>query len=141
MRKFKFAKLVRDKIVDGIVKAGNKPTWRTLSTVEYVEQLKRKVFEESKEVSQTAGDDLIKEIADIQEVIDNLLVALNISKEQLEDFQRKKNEKAGSFKNRQYIEYVETNNDSEWVNYYLSNPIKYPEITVESKTKSIENLH
>ena len=44
MRKFKFAKLVRDKIVKGIQEAGNKPVYHILSQEEYIEELKKKGF-------------------------------------------------------------------------------------------------
>lgn len=82
MIKFKFAKLVRDKIVDNI-----------------------------------------------QEIIDNLLDSLKVSKEEFKEVQNKKNEKAGSFKKKLYIEDVETGDEeTEWVKYYLSNPDQYPEI-------------
>lgn len=128
MRKFKFSKLVRDKIVEGIIAAGNKPHWRYLSDEEFTEELKKKLVEESVEIPKVQGEDLVKELADLQEVIDNLLAQLNVTKEEFLDIQNKKNTKAGSFKNKQYIEYVETKDDSEWVEYYVGSPEKYPEI-------------
>lgn len=128
MRKFKFSKLVRDEIVDGITQAGNIPHWRTLSNTEYIEELKKKILEEAKEVPLANGEDLVMELADIQEIIVNLILTLNVSKNSFKEIQKKKNEKSGSFKNRHYIEDVETKEDSEWVDYYLASPDKYPEI-------------
>jgi len=128
MRKFKFHKLVRDKIVEGIIASGNKPQYRTLSEDEFLIELKKKVIEEAVEIPRAGGEDLVKELADLQEVIDSVLNALQVSKDELSAIQKQKNEKAGSFKNKQYIEFVETT-DSEWIKYYTANPDKYPEIS------------
>lgn len=128
MRKFKFAKLVRDKIVDQIVEAGNKPNWRTMSDQEYIEELKKKLLEEAQELPAEKNDDLINELADIQEIMDKLLMALNIKSNELKAVQVKKNTKAGSFDKKLYVEDVETSDNSEWVNHYLASPEKYPEI-------------
>ncbi len=128
MRKFAFHKLVRDKIVEQILSNGNTPIWKTLSPEEYIKELKKKVAEESQEIIHAKGDEVAKELADVQELIDSLLKELHISKEEFAKIQEKKNEKAGAFKNKHYIEYVETKNTSEWVEYYLKSPDKYPEI-------------
>lgn len=128
MRKFKFGKLVRDRIVEGIISAGNKPIWKTLSSEEYLQELKKKLLEEAQEIPKTSSDDVVKELADIQEIIDNLLEVLGISKSEFTEVQKRKNEKAGSFKNHQYIDTVEAKDDSGWVDFYLSRPDKYPEI-------------
>lgn len=130
MRKFKFAKLVRDKIVDQIVSNGNKPNWRVLSDEDYIKELKNKILEEASEISKSEdSEDLVKELADVQEIVDNLLDTLKVSKKQFKEIQNKKNKKAGSFKKRLYIEYVETTDDEgEWTKYNLAHPDKYPEI-------------
>lgn len=128
MRKFKFGKLVRDNIVKGIIAVGNVPNHRKLNEDEYVQELKNKLLEETKELPTAQNTEVIGELADIQEIIDNLLIALNTSKEELKTAQEKKNNKNGSFKNRDYIEYVEAQDDSTWIEYYTQNPEKYPEI-------------
>lgn len=128
MRTFRFEKLVRDNIVEQIKQAGNKPTWKTLSHNEYLLELKKKLGEEAVEVMTAPEEEVLKELADVQELIDTLLEELHISKEELEKVREKKNEKAGAFKKKQYIEYVEAKDDSEWVDYYLATPDKYPEV-------------
>lgn len=128
MRRFRFAKLVRDKIVQEIIDAGNTPKWRTLTNEEYVEELKKKLLEEMHEVSRADNQEIISELADVQEIIDSLLQTLHVTKKDLQAAQTKKNKKAGAFRNKQYIESVETNDASEWVNYYKAHPDKYPEI-------------
>jgi hypothetical protein len=72
--------------------------------------------------------EVTKELADVQEVLDNLLEVLGVSKEEFSEIQKKKNEKAGSFKKKQYIDSVGVEENSEWLGYYLKNPDKYPEI-------------
>ena len=129
MRKFKFAKLVRDKIVKGIQEAGNKPVYHILSQAEYIEELKKKVLEEAMEVPKAHDKkELLKEIADVQEVIDNLVVALDSSTDEIAEIQARKNDKAGSFKEKHYIDYVEAEDNSEWVEHYLASAEKYPEL-------------
>lgn len=128
MRRFKFSKLVRDKIVQSIVDAGNIPHWRTLTEDDYIQELKKKMGEEAKEILSAQGDDLVKELADMEEILESLLNVLKVSKEQLLEVQKKRNEEDGSFKNRQYVDEVEAKIDSEWIRYYLKSPEKYPEI-------------
>ncbi len=128
MRRFKFSKLVRDKIVQSIIDAGNIPHWRILTEDDYIHELKKKMGEEAKEILSAQGDDLVKELADMEEIIENLLNILKVSKKQLSEVQKKRNEADGSFKNRQYVDEVEAKIDSEWIRYYLKSPEKYPEI-------------
>lgn len=130
MRRFKFSKLVRDNIVDQIISTGSKPNWKVLSDSEYIQELKKKIVEESQEIPRANDqDEVVKELADIQEIIDNLLNALNISKEKFSEIQKAKNNKNGSFKKRHFIEDVETTDEvTKWVQYYVDNPDKYPEL-------------
>ena len=128
MRRFKFEKLVRDKIVESIEGHGNVPHYRTLSDEEFAVELKKKLIEEAKELIEAQGDEIIKEIADIQEIIDNLLKTLDISKENLEFAQNVKNDKNGSLKKKHYIEYVDVKEGSPEIEYYLKFAEKYPEI-------------
>ncbi len=128
MRRFRFHKLVRDKIVEGIESAGNRANWRILSEEEFVTELKKKVAEEAAEIPSTEGKELVKELADLQEVIGALLVSLSVPDEEFATVRKKKNDKAGAFEKKIFIEEVEAKDDSEWVEYYLKSPEKYPEI-------------
>lgn len=130
MRKFKFSKLVRDKIVDNIISVGNKPNWKILSDTEFIRELKNKIVEESAEVPRNNDPKaVVEELADLQELIDNLLSVFGVSKSEFRKIKTNKNKERGSFKKRLYIEDVETTNKvTKWVKYYLDNPDKYPEI-------------
>ena len=130
MRRFKFSKLVRDKIVENIISVGNKPNWRVLSDTEFIRELKNKIVEESAEVPRNNDPKaVVEELADLQELIDSLLLAFGVSKKEFSKIRRNKNKERGAFKKRLYIEDVETTNKvTKWVKYYLDNPDKYPEI-------------
>lgn len=129
MRKFKSGRLVRDKIIEGILKSGNKVKCRALSGDEYIDELKRKLSEEVREIEQASDEkEIIKEIADLQEVIDSLIRALGTTKVRIRRFQQRKNKKAGSFKRRLFVKEVEVAEDSEWLQYYLSQPELFSEI-------------
>jgi len=128
MRKFKFSKLVRDKIVDSIISNGGNPKWKVLSKRDYIEKLKKKIVEESSELNDTTKEELVEEVADLQEIINNLIKTLGVSKQDLSQIQKRKNKKKGSFKKRHYIDNVEVENDAKEIEYYLKYPQKYPEI-------------
>jgi len=128
MRKFRFSKLVRDNIVEKIISGGGNPIWRKLSLEEYVVELKKKLIEETKELDEAKGDEVLKELADVQEIIDNLVEAIGSTKKDLSEQQVKKNNQNGSFKNRQYIDLVEVADDAVEIDYYLKNSDRYPEI-------------
>lgn len=128
MRRFKFNKLVRDNIVEKIISGGGNPIWRKLDQEEYIVELKKKLIEETKELDEANADEVLKELADAQEIIDNLVEAIGSSKKDLSEQQVKKNNQNGSFKNRQYIDIVEVADDAVEIDYYLKNSDRYPEI-------------
>ena len=128
MRKFKFSKLIRDKIADAIVKAGGKVNQRILDDKEYIEELKKKLVEEARELENAPQEDLLEEICDVQEIIDYLVEVLQSSQKEIERIRKQKEEKAGSFKRRIYVETVEVPDDYQWIPHYLSDPERYPEI-------------
>jgi predicted house-cleaning noncanonical NTP pyrophosphatase (MazG superfamily) len=128
MHKFKVAKLVRDKIAKEMI-ANEKAGHRVLNDKEYIEELKKKILEEVKELLPVKKKDkIIKELADIQEIIDAMIKALKVSKKELRAKQKKENEKSGAFKTRLYVESIELGDDHPWLDYYLRNPKKYPKI-------------
>lgn len=128
MRKFRFDKLVRDKIPDDQRSHGDIIKLRTLNGAEYIEALKQKIIEESQEIDAANREEAIKELADLQEVIDCLAEALNANKAEIADIQAAKRTKAGSFKERLFIETVEVADNNPWIKHYLANSDRYPEV-------------
>ena len=128
MQKFKVAKLVRDKIAQRMI-ADENASYKVLNDEEYITELKKKVLEEAKELLPKKNkSDILKELADIQEIIDLIIKALKSSKRELKLRQKGENKKSGAFKKRLFIETIELKYDHPWLDYYLKNPEKYPKI-------------
>jgi predicted house-cleaning noncanonical NTP pyrophosphatase (MazG superfamily) len=128
MRKFKFQKLVRDLIVDQMKDGGASPTYHELSDKEHLAELKNKILEEASEMNINDKDELLKELADLQEVIMALVKAIAKSPADLKLAQDKKYQKAGGFDRKLYVDQVSVLDDDPWIKHFLNNPDRYPEI-------------
>ncbi|HUB93179.1 MAG TPA: nucleoside triphosphate pyrophosphohydrolase [Verrucomicrobiae bacterium] len=129
MLKFRFNKLVRDKIVEQQIASGAKPKYRILDHDEHVKFLVDKIIEESKEIVDASKEEMAGEIADVQQAIDDLIEKLGLTRDAVVRAQHKKNVKAGAFARGFYVDHVEVMDDNEWVAYYRKNPDRYPEIS------------
>jgi len=127
MRKFRFEKLVRDKIVENILNGTktNKVIYKKLVDKQFLVSLKKKFAEELKELDLNNKDEAIKELADLQLIIDTCLKKLEISKKEFKEVIKNKNKKAGKFEKKIYIKNIEIDEKDEWFNYYVT---KYKEI-------------
>ncbi|ACK66993.1 MazG nucleotide pyrophosphohydrolase [Rippkaea orientalis PCC 8801] len=101
-------KLVRDKIPDIIAKSENFCEIRTLSEQEYLEALKHKLLEEAQEVIEADPENLVKELGDLFEVIDNILIAYQISRETVINYQQQRRKERGGFTQRIQLIWTET---------------------------------
>jgi len=128
MRKFKFDKLVRDKIVELQQQDGGEVDYKILSDKEFLRALQRKLHEEASEINVEDKGTLISELADVQEVIDCLIKAIGKSKADILVAQTEKNKKAGSFSKKMYVNTVSVQDGNAWIKYYLDNAQRYPEI-------------
>ena len=128
MPKFKFEKLVRDKIVEHQVKSGARPKYRIMSGEAHKQQLIEKLIEEAREILAAPPEELAGEIADVQQVLDDLKDLLKVKNETVSEAQARKNQKNGAFKEGIYIESVEVDEHDQWVAYYRKNADRYPEI-------------
>jgi len=100
----KYNKLIRDKILEIIREAGEMPYWRVLNKKEYLKEIKRKIFEEAKELIKAKDKkEIINEIVDIQELIDVLTSELGLTKSEIKKQQKIKNKKRGSFKKKLFL--------------------------------------
>lgn len=125
---FKLQKLVRDKIVEDQIALGQKPDYRTLDPIEHKHELIRKIIEEIQELSDAASEDAAKEIADVQQALDDLIEVYGLSKADVGAAQQKKNDKSGAFKKGIYIDTLELAEDDPWTAYYRKEPERFPEI-------------
>lgn len=130
MPTFQFKKLVRDNIAQWHVESGHEPTVIVLQNRELQVALCDKLHEEADEVHSAATrEELIEEIADVQQIIDDLLVHSDISVAELKAVQTVKRERKGGFSKGIYIEKVYMpNDDDKWAAYCRKNPEKYPEL-------------
>ena len=129
MRKFLQNKLWRDKAVSMMEKYGSKMHIRVLSDQEFDLELRKKVLEESEEVSQAVNKEkLTEEIADIYEVLEALMKLHGIESDQLARVKEQKKLERGGFQDRVFVESAEHPEGSFGVKYCLADPEKYPEI-------------
>jgi predicted house-cleaning noncanonical NTP pyrophosphatase (MazG superfamily) len=97
-----FNKLVRDKIPDNWnPKYGKNPKIHIADEEEFYNKLKEKLLEETQEFLK---EDNENELADILEIIYTISNFKNISKEELENLRKLKEEKSGAFKRRIILE-------------------------------------
>lgn len=79
-----------------------------LSEEDYQQALRQKLIEESHEAATAIGDDLIKELADLYEVIDGLMLVYHIDREAVVKIQEERRAERGGFNKRLRLLWVET---------------------------------
>ena len=95
-----YNKLVRDRIPEIIRSGGKQCGIETMPEAEYRHALLQKLVEEAQEARQAAPDELITELADLQEVIAALLAAWHISPEKVQQIQDQRRMERGGFEQR-----------------------------------------
>lgn len=128
MPTFRFAKLVRDKIVDQQLASGVRPKYRQLEQDEHRRALIDKLIEEAGEIQQAAPDELVSEMADLQQVLDDLRTICGITAEQIAQAQARKGQQAGMFLKGVYIESVSADEANRWTAYFRQHADRYPEV-------------
>ena len=118
MARFRLDKLVRDNIPALIEADGDRVEYWVLEAGEHAAALVAKIKEETAELSADDPDETLKELADIQEAIDALLVRLGRSREELSEVQVTKRRRNGGFEKGLYVTVHETAPGSPWQAYY-----------------------
>jgi predicted house-cleaning noncanonical NTP pyrophosphatase (MazG superfamily) len=93
-------KLVRDYIPQIIRQSGHQCDIAILSEAEFSQALREKLLEEAQEVAGASPQDLVSELADLQEVIDAILPLYGISRDDVLTEQRRKRAERGGFEQR-----------------------------------------
>lgn len=127
MPRFTFNKLVRDKIVSQQIASGAKPSYRRLDAQEHASALIAKLHEETDELAAASPENLAEEIADIQQVLDDLRSLHGIPQAAVTAAQARKLHANGGFSDGIFIDSVETAEDDRWTAYYRAHPERYPE--------------
>jgi predicted house-cleaning noncanonical NTP pyrophosphatase (MazG superfamily) len=94
-----YNKLVRDRIPEIIAADGRQCATEIMNDEEFRQALLVKLVEEAEEVANAEAGDIAKEIADLYEVIDALLIAFDLNKETIFATQKKRREERGGFEN------------------------------------------
>src|SRR3989304_65494 len=106
MRKV-YNKLIRDKIPEIIVAAGEDPKIKKLNKKEFNIELLKKVLEGEKELTiAKTKKDILSEVVDIQELLDWIIKEQKLNRYKIKKFQKEKNIKRGSFKKQLFLEYT-----------------------------------
>ena len=130
MPTFKFAKLVRNNIWKWHEEAGHTVDGQLLRGEDLKQALAKKLHEGSDEVAAAnTREELIEEIADVQQIIKDLCTLEGIAINEIEQIRKKKATKKGGFLGGMYIDTVTMpNEDDTWVDYCRKDSLKYPEL-------------
>lgn len=130
MPTFLFNKLIRDKILALHIGEGHDIKYAHLNGDDLKAKLQQKLHEEADEIPVRAAvdDEIIEEIADVQQVLDDLKREYGVTDEQIAATQQAKFAKKGGFKDGIFIESVTLDEADKWVKYYRESPEKYPEV-------------
>ena len=102
-----YNKLVRDRIPEIIQKEGNIADIIILSEESFIQAIKEKLIEEATEVCNAQNrDDILSELADLQEVMDTIKQLYNINTLEVNTIQAVKALQRGKFEKRLYLKSV-----------------------------------
>ena len=76
---------------------------RVLNKAEFEKELKKKLVEESKELTQAPKEELLNELADVLELAKSIASHHKIPFSRIEKFQEEKREKRGGFKKKLFL--------------------------------------
>lgn len=103
-----YNKLVRDRIPEIIRQSGNQCEVVTMSEADLTQALREKLLEEAGEVAAASPENLVSELADLQEVIDSLLAVYAIDREAVLTEQKRKRVERGGFDQRLRLLWTQT---------------------------------
>lgn len=95
-----YNKLVRDRIPEIIAAEGRDYATEIMEDAEYRQALLAKLVEEAQETAQAEPAELVKELADLYEVIDALLLAFDLDRDAILALQQKRRDERGGFEKR-----------------------------------------
>lgn len=108
MKKTIYNKLVRDNIPALIQRRGAIPKVLNLNRSRYREELKKKLIEETRELSKTRSKrELLDELADLSQLIDSIAESHGIALRAVEIQKDNKKEERGGFEKKLFLKYVE----------------------------------
>lgn len=138
MPTFRYHKLVRDNIWRWHEEAGHEVTGAQLEGEALRAAMTQKLHEEADEVtSATTRKELVEELADVQQLLDDLCESQGVDAAEVRKLQQQKRQKKGGFLEGYFIETVTMpDEDDKWVQYCREDPLKYPE--VQGSTENVD---
>jgi|AntAceMinimDraft_17_1070374.scaffolds.fasta_scaffold29867_3 predicted house-cleaning noncanonical NTP pyrophosphatase (MazG superfamily) len=103
MEKFYHNKLIRDKIPEIMEANDGKYELRVMEEDEFKKELKKKLIEESQEVVDAEKDGVVKELADVLELVKSIAKNEGIDFKLVEEKQIQKKEERGGFKKKLFL--------------------------------------
>lgn len=102
-----YNKLVRDRIPEIIAAERRAYATEIMEDAEYRQALLAKLVEEAQEAAEAEPSELVKELADLYEVIDAVLVAFDLDKNAILALQQKRRDERGGFERQIKLLWVE----------------------------------
>ncbi|HEY8885950.1 MAG TPA: nucleoside triphosphate pyrophosphohydrolase [Candidatus Microsaccharimonas sp.] len=131
MPTFYLRKLVRDQVLQRCL---DDPQFTTdyvvLEPRDFKASLVAKIHEETDEIPviDEKDDEVLGELADVQEALDALVKVYGYSKQDIITAQAKKTAKNGAFEKRAFVTSFTIEGENEWTDYFRKNPDKYEEV-------------
>lgn len=95
-----YNKLVRDRIPE-IIRENDQDCYiEILSDEDYIQALHDKLIEEANEAANAEGDDLVKELADLYEVMNALMVVMQIKPDEIQERRKQRRLNRGGFEKK-----------------------------------------
>ena len=139
MPSFKFNKLVRDKLPEIYAKDKQTAEYKILTAEELRQAMVNKLIEEVMELRGSyvkSKKETTEELADIQQLVDDIRSEAGITLDELNEKKRGKKDRAGGFREGVFVKNIHfEDDDKKWTKYYRSRPMEYPEIFISSPTK------
>ncbi len=108
MEKVYYNKLVADGLPEKLDRLGSAYSIRVMEQDEYEQELMKKVAEEARELSiARTKEEMLKELADVLEIIDAIKRAKGLSDEEVAEAKAARLEKRGGFFKRLYMHWSE----------------------------------
>ncbi len=102
-KKYYHNKLIRDKIPEFISASGDGFETRIMDEDEFERELRKKLVEEAKEVSEATESELKNELADVLELTKSIAEHHGIDFKDVEEYQVDKRRKRGGFKKKLFL--------------------------------------
>lgn len=128
MPTFKLNKLIRDGLKEIYANNGQTAIYKKITSAEHKNYLVSKIIEEASEIPLNAtNQEIIDEIADVRQVLEDLMMLCNIDESQVETAKQKIFDKKRGFSEATFIKTLELSDNDPWIEYYRKNPDLFPE--------------